>query len=143
MKFVRNILLLVVILGMIGHQYIRSKYRFTMDIELIDTIQIMHRVSEDSGDPTNYSLIKELEADEFCSFMNQIYALKTKKGGTPPRWGYGEYIAKVTYQNGDMEILGSYCIEYVRSGGQQSGVGEYYFVEQDSFLSIIQSYLSQ
>lgn len=142
MKNTRYILLVIVFLVFWGFLYIRGEYRFSMDTASIETIQIMHRLSGDSGDPTNYTLVEELDADEFSSFMNQIRNLKTKKGGTPPRWGYGEYIAKISYKNGDIEILGSYCIEYVQSGKQQSGVGAYYFIDEKSFLTILQQYSS-
>lgn len=45
--------------------------------------------------------------------MNDIYELETEKDHRhPPFWGWGEYIVKVTYKNGDIEILGSEVIEY-------------------------------
>ena len=73
--------------------------------------------------------------------MEKIYSLETERGGTPPRWSYGEYMVKITYANGDMEFLGTYCIAFVRPGERQSGVGVYYFADEEAFLNLIQQYL--
>ena len=141
MKKVRRFLLIAVILTFLIRIYIRSEYRFPNDMESIVSVQIMQRINQDSGDPTEYSFVKELGTNEIPVFMEEIYALETKQGGTPPRWSYGEYMVQITYQNGDMEFLGTYCIELVRSGERQSGVGEYYFEDEEAFFELIQQYL--
>ena len=141
MKKARRFLLIAVILTFLIRIYIRSEYRFPNDMESIVSVGIMQRINHDSGDPTEYSFVKELGTNEIPVFMEKIYSLETKRGGTPPRWSYGEYMVQITYQNGDMEFLGTHCIELVRSGERQSGVGEYYFEDEEAFLKLIQQYL--
>lgn len=82
-------------------------------------------------------LIRQLDDSEITAFMNEVYELPTKRDGTPPTWGYGPYIAKITYENGDVEMLGSYNIEFIPSGSTPTGIGDYIFprgVFQDVFL---------
>ena len=137
----RRLLLIAAILAFLIRIYIRSEYRFPNDMESIVSVQIMQCSDTEPWDPSGYWLLKELNENEIPEFMEKIYCLETERGGTPPRWNYGEYIVKITYANGDMECLGTYCIAFVRPGERQSGVGEYYFADEEAFLNLIQQYL--
>ena len=141
MKKAKRFLLIAVVLIFAIRIYIRSEYRFPNDMESIVSVQIMQCSDTEPWDPSGYWLLKELNANEIQGFMEKIYSLETERGGTPPRWNYGEYIVKITYANGDMEFLGTHCIAFVRSGEWQSGVGEYYFADEEAFLNLIQQYL--
>ena len=141
MKIKKRWLLIGAILILLTRIYILREYRFPHDAQSVAGIRIMHRVNQASGDPLEYVFLKELDKNEIPAFMEQIYALETQRGGTPPRWGYGEYMAEITYINGDMEYLGTHCIGFVPSGGRASGVGEYYFADEEAFLDLIRPYL--
>lgn len=141
MKKAKRLLLIAVILIVLSSVCIPNEYRFPNELESIVSIQIMHRINPDSGDPTEYSFVKEMDTNEIPTFMDAVYSLETKKGGTPPRWSYGEYMAKITYTNGDMEFLGTHCIEFVCSGDSPSGIGAYYFADEDAFRNLIQQFL--
>lgn len=142
MKIARRLLFVAVVLILLISHSVRAEYRFSNGMESIVNIQLMQRISEESGDPSEYKPLRELSTNEIPSFMNEIYSLETQRGGSPPRWGYGEYIAKITYTNGDVEIFGSYCIEFIPSGEEQSGVGAYYFADEKAFLNLFQQYMS-
>mgnify|MGYP006967349553 CR=1 FL=1 len=95
----------------------------------------------------NFLLLAELDTDEINTFMTDIYELETNRRNGGPLWGYGEFFARVTYANTDVEYLGIGNIELVSndhhdgisSGSQQSGFGSYYF-SPDEFLSIFVKY---
>ena len=59
--------------------------------------------------------------------MTAVYEIETSFSISPPPRGYGRYIARVTYANGDVEMLGTSHIEYIKSGDEPTGVGAYYF----------------
>ena len=141
MKKARRFLLIAVILTFLIRIYIRSEYRFPNDMESIVSVQIMQCSDTEPWDPSGYWLLKELNTNEIPEFMEKIYSLETERGGTPPLWNYGEYMVSITYANGDMECLGTHCIAFVHSGEWQSGVGEYYFEDEEAFLKLIQQYL--
>lgn len=102
MKKAKRFLLIAVVLIFAIRIYIRSEYRFPNDMESIVSVQIMQCSDAEPWDPSGYWLLKELNANEIPEFMEKIYSLETERGGTPPRWGYGEYMVKITYANGDM-----------------------------------------
>ena len=88
------------------------------------------------------SLIYEklLVKDEIESFMSEIYKLETRRC-YPPMWGWGDYVAKVTYSNGDVEMLGSSNIEYVEHGTSATGDGPYSFWKYGAFDEVFLRYL--
>lgn len=121
-----------------------GKYIFQNDITDCMTIQIMY--NQESGgegvDEDKIHILYELEKEEFEAFMNDIYELETEKDHRhPPFWGWGEYIVKVTYKNGDIEILGSEVIEYRKKGDDGLlGYGEYRFKNQKEFIYVLEKY---
>ncbi len=121
-----------------------QEYVFRHGIEMVDRVELLYNQSEEYSDgyeSFEFQIIRELQGDELISFMNEVYMLDTAKGGYPPRWGYGWYVAKVTYSNGDVEMLGSYNIEFISSGKEQTGVGRYYFTG-DAFEETFSRYVA-
>lgn len=86
-----------------------------------------------------FVLVKNLDTEEVSSFMQEVYELETSFSVSPPPRGYGEYIAKVTYANGDVEMLGTVHIEYIEYGAEPTGVGAYYF-KGDTIEQLIMKY---
>lgn len=81
-----------------------------------------------------------LDASEIPVFMDAVYALPTKLCGTPPPYGYGEYIAKVTYENGNIEMYGTANIVFIPAGEMSYGVGDYVFAG-NGFLDLLSQYI--
>ena len=106
-----------------------NAYRFSNPLDEVERVELLYNPNMFSPECADFefTLMKELEPGEIATFMTEIYQLETKKYGPPPRWGYGWYIVRVTYSNGDVEMLGSYNMEYIRYGERQSGTGIYYF----------------
>ena len=124
-----------------GCTQIPDEYSFQDHPDTIVSIELLHNQNEfgEGTNKENMVLIKELNEEEIDSFMSAVCALPTGRTGTPPPWGYGEYIAKVSYTSGDIEILGSMNIEFIPSGNEPTGVGSYHFLE-DSFEKLFHEY---
>ena len=107
-------------------------YPFPDQFIAVDRIELLYypRGFSVYEDVNEFHLIRELEPSEFNEFIHKIHALRTDRGGHPPRSDYGPFIARVTYRNGDVEYLGSYHIEHVRNGESPVGCGTYYFVAE-------------
>lgn len=119
-----------------------ATYEFTNSMEEIISIELLHNRNEGGvgTDEENIDLIYELNEEEFESFMDDIYDLETARC-YPPFWGYGDYIAKVTYSNGDVEMLGSLHIEFIPSEGVDlAGYGDYFFKDAEAFIQILEEY---
>ena len=108
----------------------------------IQSIDLLHNRNPGGigTDEDNMDLLLSLGQSEFHNFMDALYSLPTRRCGTPPPYGYGEYIAKVTYENGDVEMYGSLNIVHIPMGETSYGVGDYIFAD-DSFDSLVSEYV--
>lgn len=116
-------------------------YEFPNSTDHIVSIELMVN-SNEVGEAEEDKLItqKSLSMDEIESFMDEIYKLETRRR-YPPMWGWGDYVARVTYDNGDVELLGSGNIEYVESGSLATGDGPYVFWGYGIFEEVFLRYL--
>lgn len=116
-------------------------YEFSNPLENIVSIELLIN-SNDVGKAEVDKLIfqKSLSTEEIESFMEEIYELETRRC-YPPMWGWGEYIARVTYSNGDIEMLGSGNIEYIESGSFATGDGPYAFWGYGIYEEVFLRYL--
>lgn len=116
-------------------------YIFSNPPEEIVSIELLINANE-AGKAEIEKLVfqKSLSADEIESFMAEVYGLETRRC-YPPMWGWGEYIAKVTYSSGDVEMLGSGNIEYVEDGSVATGDGSYAFWGYGIFEEVFLRYL--
>jgi len=110
------------------------------EIVSIDLIINMNKPGETEEELLSFQ--RSLTEEEIQHFMDEIYELKTEMPYPPP-WGWGRYIAKVTYDNGDIEMLGSGNIEYVENGSVADGCGTYTFYGYGVFEEIFLRYLEQ
>lgn len=120
---------LIILIVFNGCSRIPSDYPFPNQSEPILSIELLHN-RNDGGQGTNAEnmyLIRALSESEIHEFMKAVYALPTEKCGSPPPWGYGEYIARISYQNGDVEMYGPYAIELIPKGSETWGVGTHCF----------------
>ena len=69
-----KMLLIIAVLILLFSLFMRAEYRFMNGMDSIESIQLMQRINEESGDPSDYILLRELNADEISSFMNEIYS---------------------------------------------------------------------
>lgn len=125
-KTVIIVLLLVALSGCSG---VEDTYSFpNRDMKII-SIELLHNrnVNGIGIDESNMVLLKVLDEEEITEFMNACYQLPTKEMGTPPATGYGEYVAKIRYENGDVEIFSTYNIELIPNGCEAVGCGTHYF----------------
>ena len=88
-------------------------------------------------------MIRELEKSEILPFIESVQELKTAKCTSPPPRGYGEYVVRVIYTNGDVEIFGNYHIEFVKNGDEEAGVGSYVFNPFTAYEELFLTYLGE
>lgn len=94
-------------------------YELSRSPEMIVKIELYYNSSE-RGTYTaqeNVTFIKQLDEDEIDLFAKDVSALELE-WVYPPVYGYGSYIAAITYSNGDVDVLSNYAIEYIPFGAQ-------------------------
>lgn len=106
-----------------------SHYRYPHAPENAVSLELLHNQNTDAfaSDDSKFVLLKTLEGEEMIDFLNEARNIETSYSVTPPPRGYGDYVARVTYANGDVEYYGSTHLEFVENGTERTGVGAYYF----------------
>ena len=104
-------------------------------------VELLHNQNTDAfaSDDSKLVLLKILEGAEMIDFLNEVRSIETSYCVTPPPRGYGDYVARVTYTNGDVEYYSSNHLEFVENGTERTGVGAYYF-EGDAMERLILGY---
>lgn len=135
------IIMILILLILTGCSRIPETYQFTAPIDSIKSIELIQN-NNPNGEGTNeefFVILKSLDKTDSEDFMHAVYEIPTKRVGTPPPWGYGPYFARVTYSNGDIDILGVWNLEFIESGTSPSGVGDYKFAD-DKFEQLFFEY---
>ena len=116
-------------------------YPFENRGEPIESIELLYYpwINNSNEEFMQFRLIRELEKDEISAFMDQVYELETACTLGEPFGNYGAYIAKVNYENGDTEYLGTHHIELVKAGDTPGAVGIYFF-KTDAFEKLFSEY---
>ena len=133
---------LVLALVIIGCSKKNPEYHFPNQTKAIASIELLHNRNPGGigTDESKMFLLLTLDSSEIPIFMDAIYALPTKMCGTPPPYGYGEYIAKVVYENGDIEMYGTENIVFIPAGEISYGVGDYIFAG-NGFVDLLSQYI--
>ncbi len=108
---------------------IPSSYRYPHSVADAVRVELMRNRNTDvfSSDDSKFVLLTTLEGEQMTAFLCAVRDLETGYCISPPGRGYGDYVARVTYANGDVEYYGARNIEFVENGAERTGVGAYYF----------------
>lgn len=88
----------------------RTSYPFNQSIDEIETIEIVWAESS-----LKFTVTKTLSKDEKDDFLEQFQTIKFFQYLGDPSSLYGDSI-KITYSNGDYEMICCYTAEYVKNG---------------------------
>ena len=136
------IIVAVLVLAVCLLPKVSRTYPFPNGREEIVSIELLTNSNEvGEADVDKLIFQKLLSGEEAEEFMEEIYALETRRC-YPPMWGWGEYVARVTYSNGDVELLGSGNIEFVEYGSAATGDGPYAFWGYGIFEEVFLRYLA-
>lgn len=140
----RFIAIALVVVCLSGCTFFQNAYQFPNKYEAIDSIELLYYPGADDIEKPSmeFTLIRELNAEEISEFMERIYSLKTKRERLAILMDYGPYIARVNYENGDTEYFTSRLIDYVENGKEPYAVGFYYFVG-DAFDELFLEYAGE
>lgn len=116
-------------------------YIYVNSIDTVVSVELLSNQNHD-GQGTDWDYIysiRFLSEDEIQPFIERVRQIPTSDC-YPPFSGWGSYIAKVTYSNGDVELLGSHNIEYIAKGKDYFGYSFYYYVG-DEFKQLFEQYI--
>lgn len=106
-----------------------SSYHYPHSVEDAVCVELLHNRNTDAfaSDDSKFVLLNTLKGEKLIAFLEEVRNIETYHCVTAPPRGYGEYVARVIYTNGDVEYYGSDHLEFVENGTERTGVGAYYF----------------
>ena len=138
MKKYGTIFLLIFVLLLCGCA--PRTYTFPNKGQPVASIELLYNPHANNGNiGGDMESICFLQQEDVDSFLQALYAIETRRCITPPPTGYGFYVARVVYENGDVEIFGSRHIEFIEKGNEPKWIGSYYFTP-DAFMELFLEY---
>lgn len=110
-----------------------EEYPFPNKDQPIEKVELLYNPAYGNNAVTWDSMenICILDSENADAFLRALYDIETHKCITPPSSGYGFYVARVVYQNGDVEMFGSRHIEFIKKGDSPKEVGAYSFSKEE------------
>ena len=117
-----------------------EQYDFPNKGQPIEKIEFLSNpyANKNTLDAPMYNICS-LEEECVDAFMQGLYSIETTRCITPPPTDYGLYIARVVYENGDVEMFGSRHIEFIAKGDTPKKIGEYCF-DREKFEELFFQY---
>ena len=138
----KRLIILCLLLGMLSGCSVKpNEYPFEHQNEPIESVDLLYYpwIVDDRKPFMEFQLIRTLAVEEIPEFMDKLCSLETKRVRPTPPSNYGQYIARVSYENGNTEYFGTRHIEFVKAGEEAYAVGYYKFTG-DSFEELFLSY---
>jgi|GEM_PF-3271970 len=132
------VIMLVLMLSLCGCSTLPENYQFENKDQKIISVELLRNKLYRTGG-FEFILIRELDENEIDAFMAELYELPTEISITPPPTDFGPIVAKVSYENGDVEFFGAWHIELVKKGDKIANIGAYWFPD-DNFENLFYKY---
>lgn len=142
----RSLVILAVILLLVIYMFNRAPdaYPFPNAAEPVVSVELIHNQNQNPEgfgiEESNFEILCVLDEEAARDFLERIQELPTGRG-SQPFWGYGPYFARVTYENGTVEIFGCSNLESIEKGNAPQGFGSYSF-HHDAFMEVFADYWS-
>lgn len=114
-------------------------YEFRQDFDQIKKIEIVKKEYDSIRTDTPIQLIKVLDESEHQAMIDAILDADGSYVGLEPGTGFGLYIIRIYYQNGEIELLGQYNNGYISPDGEIHQ--DIYAFDREDFNAIISEFL--
>ena len=92
-------------------------YQFRQDLDHIVKIEIIKKEATISGEIISIEVLKTLDVSEHKTFINDLKKVRGSRVGMDPPDGYGTHIIRITYQDGEIELIGPVNNGYISVDG--------------------------
>ena len=140
---IRVVLLLFLISIMISGCFFITEepYEFRQEFDEIVSIEILKKEYDSINADTPMNVIKVIESADHRALIDDLLAAKGSRIGLDPSTGFGMYIIRITYQDGEMEMLGNYNNGYITPDGELRE--DVYCFDREQYYAIISKYLGE
>lgn len=130
---------IVILVCVVSYQNKSQSYPFQQPLSQVKEIGFFLKEGSDISEDA-FTVLRVITGDEAERFLKEFSEMKCYRPFKGPDWGYGTYVIKIVYDNGDREIIGPWNNEYVPAGEEPSGFGSYHF-DEDEFRELFEKYV--
>ena len=118
-------------------------YKFRQDYDQIAKIEIVKkridRIDMVGYDPATLVILKTLDTSEHRTFIDELVKVEGSRVGMDPSEGFGRHIIRITYRDGEVELIGHYNNGYISVDGKLHQ--DCYSMDKDQFLGFLSKVL--
>jgi hypothetical protein len=118
-----------------------EQYEFRQDFDRIQKIEIVKQTEMSLDAIVPVYVIKEFEPDEFRMVVDAILELDGGRVALDPPTGFGVYQIRITYADGEIEIIGNYSKGYISCDGVLHE--EYFSLNKEQYYEMISELLGE
>lgn len=141
----KNKVLLVSIIAVILLGYFllttNQPYIFRQAFDQIVKVEILAKEEDISGYDTPMEVLKTLDVSEHRAFIDAFMEVEGFRIGMDPPSGFGTYIIRITYRNGEIELISDYNNGYISVDGVVHT--DNYCMDRDQFYDFLASVLGE
>lgn len=117
----------------------KAPYSFRQSVDQIEAIEILKKIDVSGDTNLSVEIIKELDKEQHQGIVNDILSADGNYVAEGAGSGFGPYIIRITYKNGEIELIGEYNNGYAAPGGEiNQGI---YWFNKEHFYAIISQYV--
>ena len=117
----RNIWVILLLACMLSGCFLRDRampYEFRQNFDQIVTIEILRKENDSVVTDTPANIILTVDPSEHRAFIDGLQQVEGGRAMLEPGTGFGMYIIRITYKNGEIEMIGNYNNGYITPDGK-------------------------
>lgn len=140
---IRIIWIVILVVCMLSGCFFISKepYTFRQEFDQIVTIEILKKEYDSTSPYTPMNVIKTIDPSMHQEMIDALLKAEGNRLGLSPGRGFGMYIIRIIYKDGEIEMMGNYSNGYITPDGELHE--NIYAFNREQFYAIISHYLGE
>lgn len=93
-------------------------YKFRQELDQIVKIEIVKKEQDTGGYDVPKVVLKTIDPSEYKAFIEDLKKVEGVRIGMHQGLGFGMYIIRITYKNGEIELISDYNNGYISTDGK-------------------------
>lgn len=116
-------------------------YEFRQAFDQIVSIDILKKEYDSTSTDTPMNVLKTIDPSLHKDVIDSLSQAPGGRSGMPPGTGFGLYIIRITYQDGEQEMIGNYNTGYILPNGEIHQ--DIYCFETIAYYKLISRFLGE
>lgn len=144
-RFFAAILFLSIVFSFLGCNFenidLTPEYEFRQGVDQIQSIEILEKEYVSVRTDTPMYVLKSFDSSQFQMIIDKINEITIIKRFNSSASGFGYYIIRITYKNGEIDLLGNYNTGYYTTDGKLHQ--ESFFLNDEQYYELLSELLGE